>query len=144
MRWRDGATRVTYSHRSWFSSLITAMLPHNWWQMVVNDRLQLSRTFFIDLRNSQIDDFHLARGGKKGLKLLIGFPFVTSVHCYCQVTRVESTPTNGMVSGVWFATSFCMDSPIISNFFEMFGKVSHTCFFFLLQHFFLSPDTTMD
>lgn len=45
---------------------------------------------FIDLRNSQIDDFHLARG-EKGLKLLIGFPFVTSVHCYCQVTRVEST-----------------------------------------------------
>ena len=51
--------------------------------------------------------------------------------------------SNGKVGGVWFATSFCMDSPIISNFFEMFGKVSHTCFF-SLQHFFPSPDTTMD
>lgn len=119
------------------------MLPHNWWQMVVNDRLQLSRAYFIDLGNSQIDDFHLARGGKKKkLKPAHRISFCNKCALLLPSNQGRIC-SNGKVGGVWFATSFCMDSPIISNFFEMFGKVSHTCFF-SLQHFFPSPDTTMD
>lgn len=87
--------------------------------------------------------FSFGQRGKKRLKTAhrISFCNKCTLLLPSNQGRIYS---NGMIGGVWFATSFCMDSPIISNFFEMFGKVSHTCFFFLLQHFFLSPDTTMD
>lgn len=88
--------------------------------------------------------FSFGQRGKKRLKTAHRISFCNKCTLLLPSNQGRIYTYQWNVGGVWFATSFCMDSPIISNFFWNVWKSKSHLFFSLLQHFFLSPDTTMD
>lgn len=73
------------------------------------------------------------RKKKNSLKLLIGFPFVASVHCYYQVTRVESKRSGRwclVCHFIWYGFSHYF----LFFFFNVWISKSHL--FLSLGHFF--------